>query len=96
MLRVHEAKAVGGFCLLLRLTNGMTVERDLSDILTGPIFDALREDPALFRDVRVEGGTVAWPNGADICPDVLIWDGPPPEGDRTPPVQLRLRQQATV
>ena len=21
---------------------------------------------------------VVWPNGADLCPDVLIWGGPPP------------------
>jgi hypothetical protein len=30
--------------------------------------------------VRVEGGTVVRLNGADLCPDVLIWGGPPPEG----------------
>ncbi|MBM4440452.1 MAG: DUF2442 domain-containing protein [Candidatus Rokubacteria bacterium] len=96
MIRVREATAGEGFCLVLRLTNGMTVERDLSDVLTGPIFEALRVDPALFRDVRVEGGTVVWPNGADICPDVLIWDGPPPHEDRTPAARVRLQQQATV
>lgn len=96
MLRVHEAKAVDGVCLRLHLTNGMTVERDLSDILTGPVFEALRQDPGLFRDVRVEGGTVAWPNGAGICPDGLIWDGPSPEEDRTPPARLRIRRQEMV
>ena len=26
----------------------------------------------------VEDGTLVWPNGADLCPDVLIWDGLPP------------------
>jgi hypothetical protein len=96
MSRVADARALDGLSLQLRLTNGMTIERDLSDILNGPIFEAVRQSRALFSEVRVEEGTVVWPNGADICPDVLIWDGPPPEDDRTPPAQLRLRQQATV
>lgn len=26
----------------------------------------------------VERGTLVWPNGADLCPDVLIWSGVPP------------------
>jgi Protein of unknown function (DUF2442) len=36
------------------------------------IFEPLR-DPAYFAQVRVdpELGTVAWPNGADLDPDVL-------------------------
>jgi len=29
-------------------------------------------------ELRVEGGALVWPNGADLCPDVLIWDGLPP------------------
>ena len=36
------------------------------------VFEPLR-DPAFFKLVRVdrELGTICWPNGADICPDVL-------------------------
>ncbi len=36
------------------------------------VFAPLR-DPAYFSQVRVhpELGTVFWPNGADLCPDVL-------------------------
>jgi hypothetical protein len=33
---------------------------------------------------------VVWPNGADLCPDVLIWGGPPPQEPRIPPKQLHL------
>lgn len=31
------------------------------------------QDPDFFRQVKVnpEVGTIVWPNGADICPDVL-------------------------
>ncbi len=36
------------------------------------VFTALMDD-SFFRQVRVdrELGTIVWPNGADVCPDVL-------------------------
>jgi len=48
------------------------------------VFEPIRKDPAVFAKVRVEGGTVVWPNGADLCPDVLIWGGAPPEEGQQP------------
>ncbi len=37
------------------------------------MFDELRNDPVRFRELQVdpELGTIIWPNGADIDPDVL-------------------------
>ena len=96
LLRVKDVVALEGYWLRMTLTNGQLVERDLSDILAGPIFEPLRADPGLFRQVRVEGGTVVWPNGADLCPDVLIWDGPPPKEGGSPPAALRLRRPVAV
>lgn len=93
LLGVTEVEALDGFCLRLTLSDGSAVERDLSEVLSGGIFDPIREDPALFRQVRVENDTATWPNGADICPDVLIWDGPPPKEPRTPAARLRLARQ---
>ena len=93
LIRVRAASALDGYRLRLQLTSGQVVERDLSGVLTGPIFEPLRSDERIFRDVHVEGGTVVWPNGADICPDVLIWGGPPPEDDRKPPETLRLEPE---
>jgi len=62
----------------LTLTDGSIVERDVEKLLVGPVFDGIRSDPVLFRKVRVEHGTVSWPGDVDLCPDVLIWQGPPP------------------
>jgi hypothetical protein len=60
-------------------TNGEQRDIDLTAyIATGPIFAPVRNDLAVFRSVCVEGGTVAWPNGADIDPDVLYYEGVPP------------------
>ena len=79
LLRIRDAEALDGFRLRLTLTDGSVVERDVAHLLVGPVFDAIRQDVALFRAVRAVDGTVVWPNGADLCPDVVIWNGPPPE-----------------
>lgn len=49
---------------------------DLDPYLDGPAFAAIRQDPAVFAAVTVDSdaGTITWPNGADLAPDVL-YDG---------------------
>jgi hypothetical protein len=86
LLRIREVKALRDFKLQLTLTDGSLVERDVSRLLIGPIFESILKDPALFAKVRVEGGTVVWPDRADLCPDVLIWGSAPPK-DGQPPAQ---------
>jgi hypothetical protein len=78
LLRIREAEPLGDFRLRLTLSDGSVVERNVEHLMVGRIFEPLRADHHLFDQVRVEGGTVTWPNGADLCPDVLIWGGPPP------------------
>jgi len=84
LLRIREVKVLEGFRLSLELTDGSVIERDVSRLLLGPVFEPIRKEPALFAEVRVEGGTVVWPSGADLCPDVLIWGGAPPEEGQQP------------
>jgi hypothetical protein len=31
----------------------------------------------MFRRVTVEHGTVCWPGEIDLCPDTVLWNGPP-------------------
>jgi hypothetical protein len=88
LLRIQHAVPLDGLRLRLTLSDGSIIERDLSDLLVGPIFDALKADRALFKQVNVDYGTVVWPNGADLCPDTVIWGGPPPEHTTPPPKEL--------
>jgi hypothetical protein len=84
LVRIREVEAIDSHRVRLTLTDGAIVERDLSGLLRGPIFDSIRSDETRFRQVRVEAGTLIWPNGAALCPDVVIWGGPPPaEGRET-------------
>ena len=79
LLRIRDAEVLEGFRLRLTLTDGSTIERDILPLMHGPVFEPLKRDAQSFHRLRVEGETVVWPNGADLCPDVLIWGGPPPE-----------------
>ena len=74
MVRIRGVEPIGGFRVRLFLTDGSNREVDLGPYLNGPVFEAIRTDPAVFVSVRVDAelGTIVWPNGADIDPDVLI------------------------
>jgi len=70
---IVEARPLGGHRLYLRYADGAAGELDVAPLLhfTG-VFEPLR-DPEFFAQVRVNPdiGTIVWPNGADLCPDVL-------------------------
>jgi hypothetical protein len=84
LLRISAVEPLEGARVRLTLTDGAVIERDLSALLAGPLFREIREDTARFREVRVEAGGLAWPNGADLCPDAVIWGGLPPAGAARP------------
>lgn len=78
MLRIESASALGGLSVKLTLTDGSEVERDLTPLLVGPIFEDIVANRGLFEKLFVEAGTLAWPNGVDLDPDMIIYGGPPP------------------
>ena len=84
LVRIRDVHPLPRFRLRLVLTDGRVIERDVSRLLVGPVFEPIRKDRQQFEKVRVEAGTVVWPNGADLCPDVLIWNGAPPAGEERP------------
>jgi hypothetical protein len=79
VLRINSVEILEGHTVRLGLTDGSEKTVDLTPYMQGPIFDPLRQSQALFRQVRVDDelGTIVWPNGADIDPDVLILERTP-------------------
>ena len=85
MIEVVAVQPMSGRSVQLTLTDGSVVVRDLTPALEGSVFGRIRADDEFFRLVHVAGGTIAWPNGADIAPETLIWPSwPVPEGARPP------------
>jgi hypothetical protein len=52
---------------------------NLTPFLWGPGFEAVTGSDELFNQIRVDPdtGTISWPNGADLDPDVLHGDFEP-------------------
>jgi hypothetical protein len=72
--RIRSVQARPGFTLLLVFADGTSGTVDLTDDVGGRsgVFAPL-QDPGYFARVIVddEAGTVVWPNGLDLDPDVL-------------------------
>jgi hypothetical protein len=77
--RVRSVEVLGDRRVHLIFSDGTEREIDLSPLLWGPVFTEIRSDDEVFRAVSVdrELGTIVWPNGADIDPDVLHGDATP-------------------
>jgi Protein of unknown function (DUF2442) len=77
--RIRSVEPLDGFVVRLSFDDGTERKVDLESELWGPIFEPLRENRELFRQVRVDAelGTIVWPNGADMDPDVLHGDFEP-------------------
>jgi len=70
---VIDVKCLDGTRLELVFDGGECRSIDVADLVGfDGVFEPL-QDPDYFRQVRVvpDVGTIVWPNGADLCPDVL-------------------------
>lgn len=71
-LHVTRAVYVSEYKLWLEFNDGSKGEVDLSGVLSGAIFEPLK-DPSFFRSFVLDDvlATVVWPNGADFAPEYL-------------------------
>ncbi len=71
MNEVTKIEYRGEYVYYIMFDDGVDGEIDLSTYLTrGPVFEPLK-DRTMFSKATVEGGTIGWPNGADIAPETL-------------------------
>ena len=70
---VVEVRVLGGYRVHLRFEDGVEGELDLGPILRFRGVFAPLKDLRVFAQVRVDAelGTIVWPTGADLDPDVL-------------------------
>ena len=76
---VTGVECLGGTRLRLTFEGDERCEVDVSQLVPfDGVFEPLKNFD-FFRKVRVEPdvGTIVWPNGADICPDVLYEQSQP-------------------
>ena len=73
---ITDVEVLHDHVVRLHFADGFERTIDLDPYLYGPVFADIRGDPAAFAAVHVdpEAGTIVWPNGADLAPDVL-YDG---------------------
>jgi len=67
---VVHAEYRGEFRIYVAFNDGVEGTVDFSAWLIGPVFEPLK-DRGYFSRFFIEGGTVTWPNGADIAPETL-------------------------
>jgi len=70
VIRVLSAKYVRGHQLRIEFSDGARKTIDFSRWLQGEVFKPL-VDKREFKRFFIDGGTVCWPNGADIAPETL-------------------------
>jgi hypothetical protein len=68
---VSEIAYQSGYCYRIRFDDNTSAVIDFAEYLDrGPVFAPLR-NLDFFRQAKIKGGTIAWPNGADIAPETL-------------------------
>ena len=67
---VVQAEYRGGYRIRLTFNDNSCKTVDFAPWLNGPVFEPLKAEE-YFKSFFLDGGTVAWANGADIAPETL-------------------------
>ena len=67
---VVRAQYRGAYRIHVAFNDGSEATLDFRRWLKGPVFEPLK-DLDHFRRFFLDGGTVTWPNGADVAPETL-------------------------
>lgn len=71
LLRIVSVHPLANYHVRVHLTDNSDRVLDLRPHLKGEFLKPLL-DPELFRQVEVDHGTLSWPTGEDLDPDVLL------------------------
>jgi len=85
MVDITDVEVLHARVVHLRFSDGSDRVVDLAPLLWGPVFEDIARDDELFAQVDVDHdiGTIVWPNGADLDPDVLHGDHQPADPARS-------------
>lgn len=87
MVEVSSVQIVENREVRLEFSDGSERVVDLAPFLWGPAFEEIATDDSAFAQIRVdpETGTIGWPSGGDLDPDVLHGDYEPATPTRSTP-----------
>jgi Protein of unknown function (DUF2442) len=73
ILKVKDFSIANDFMLKVTFNNGETRLVDLSNDLTGDVFEPLKDKSFFKKAYLTEWSVIEWPNGADFAPEYL-WE----------------------